>query len=558
MGVPARIPPSTRDPTAGRPVRSLAHRRWRVAGAILPFAALLLLGLLTLPSTGANGGFGPSAGPLLAPAPGAAAGPTLSLANATVASSEPAGFWGVNVRPYSSLGADASSAYAASGLEFVRWPGGAVVDRYNVTSNEIYNEDGTTYVPPSDVSDFAQWCRSVACHAIIGLPAEIDRPSTAAYYVAYIEQTVGFTPDYWEIGNEPSIWTHFGSPWNQWTASQDQNATPSTYAIVLHQYIAAIRTVDPQARLIGLGGVGTGSYGESSWISAAVRENGPNLSAISIHVYPAGGASASSVSVQQFYSTLSGNSALSVRVPTDRAAIGAACPLCHIALIVSELGSGTGGGPDNAYMAGFAVVPYLAAEFAQALQLNLSQVDLYAFESSYAGSMLSPSGQPTDVGTLYRTFLEPLRSEVLASDLTDPARGFYVLATRAGSGGATAILIANTNVTSTLSFQLRLPWVSPSSGSFTVWSPAESMPGTSTWTAPSPTSYRVGPESVGLIVLNGVSVWSHASPTATAPVLGLQLALPPTTAQGLLAFAAPTSLTFPCWAVATARRKDPL
>ncbi|MCI4340402.1 MAG: hypothetical protein L3J73_03950, partial [Thermoplasmata archaeon] len=462
-----------------------------------------------------------------------------------------------NVRPYYALGADESAAFSSSGLQVVRWPGGAVVDRYNVSANRIYNDDATSYFPPTNVSEFAQWCRSVSCRAMVGLPAEINDPATAAYYVAYIEKTVGFVPDSWEIGNEPTVWTHFGWSWSSWTTAQNQNATPSTYAQMLHRYIAAIRAVDPAARIVGLGGLGTGAWGETSWISAAVRANGANLSGVSIHVYPAGGSTPSVATPQQFFGTLTSPSALAVRVPADRAAIAAACRTCHIDLIASELGSGTDGGPYDAYMAAFPVVPYLAAEFVQALSLNLSQVDLFALEGTYDGSILNDSGVASSVATLYHTFLLPLRSNIVATNLTSLSRGFYVLATQAPIGGASAILVANTNLSAAMTFQLQIPGVTSGTGSFTTWTANGPAPIRASFAGAPPASFKVGPESVGLIVLNGGIVWDR--PTPSPPTgsfgLGLALALPAPTVQGILSLAAPTSLTFPCWAVAAARRR---
>ena len=105
-----------------------------------------------------------------------------------------------------------------------------MAERYNVTANVLTNDGGGVYSPPVNLSSFAAWCIQLGCHAIIQLPTEIASPSTAAFEVAYTEQVVRFIPDYWEIGNEPTTWTHFGIPWSQWNASQNYNATPLAFA----------------------------------------------------------------------------------------------------------------------------------------------------------------------------------------------------------------------------------------------------------------------------------------------------------------------------------------
>jgi hypothetical protein len=555
----ARTPTLYSVDRAGRPARSIPRAGFWLGGTILPLLAFALVALLAVPSASPSSTTTFQSGTQLPVSGPAFSGPTLSLVRPVVAGTDAPGFLGADVRPYYALGPQETSAWTASGLQFIRWPGGAVVDEYNVTANRIYYDNGNSYTPPTNVSTFSKWCGTVACHAIIGLPAEIDRPTTAASYVSYIEHSVGFTPDYWEIGNEPSVWTHFGTPWTRWNTTQDQNATPTSYALLLHQYIAAVRAVDPSAKFVGLGGLGTGAYGESTWITAAVRANGANLSALSIHVYPAGGSNAVNVTAQSFFGTLTGNSAISVRVPTDRAAIASACPSCHIALLATELGSGTSGGPYATYMSGFEVVPFLAAEVVQAAELKLTQIDLFAFESTYAGSILNGTGQPTAVATLYQSFLAPLRPQVLASNLTDPAKGIYVLPTRSAAGAYASILVANTNVSTPFVFQVLTPGGLPVSATFSVWTAGRTVPAVSTTSVADGVTYRVGPEGVALLEVGGGIVHQLPVPTPPGHPLGLSLALPAPTVQGVLSLAAPTSMTFPCWAVATARRRaDPL
>ena len=115
----------------------------------------------------------------------------------------------------------------------------------------------------TNLTSFVTWCETFGCHAILELPAEIDDPSTAAYDVSYTERVLAFHPSYWEIGNEPAIWTHFEIPWSEWNASQAQNATPEQFAQVVPAYNIAIHSVDPSAPIIGLGGVGTGAFAEA-------------------------------------------------------------------------------------------------------------------------------------------------------------------------------------------------------------------------------------------------------------------------------------------------------
>ena len=55
----------------------------------------------------------------------------------------------------------------------------------------------------------------------------MNEPAVAAAEVDYVVHTLGFEPSYWELGNEPVNWNHFGVPWAQWNLSQRLNATPA-------------------------------------------------------------------------------------------------------------------------------------------------------------------------------------------------------------------------------------------------------------------------------------------------------------------------------------------
>ena len=428
--------------------------------------------------------------------------PTLTV-GARVNWTVPDPFWGANVRVYYNLGANQTAAFTSSNLEFVRWPGGAVADEYNFTSNQIYGPGGATSSPSSNESDFAAWCRSVGCRPILQLPGEIDDPATAAYYVHYTVSTLRFHPAYWEIGNEPALWNHFGIPWASWNASQHVNATPTSYALLVQAYAKAIRAVDPTAQLIGLPGVGTGGYGETAWITDTVRLNGPNLSAVGIHVYPAGGAtSGTNVSDASFLATLTGSSSLAYRVPRDRAAIAAACPRCsNLPLFVTELGSGSLGGPYQSYMAGFDSVPYLAAEIAQAVQLQVVNVDLFALQGNYNGSILGPTGAPNDVGTLYSTMLSALQGGVLNYTLSAAPPSLYVVPTRNAAGTAYALLAVNVNA----SVPIRLAiagtgFPSTNAGSAWVWTSGLTAPISISWAnGLGPSTIALAPRGVVLI-----------------------------------------------------------
>lgn len=506
---------------------------------------LTFLGVVALSTPGASAGFvHPPVGGV-----GTATGlVAVPLSNGTPLGDLASTFWGANVRPYYSLGSTASATYAGAGLGVVRWPGGAVADRLNVTSNRIYNDSGTWYSPPQNESQFVTWCALVHCQAIVGLPGEIDQPAVAANEVAYTENVLHFTPLYWEIGNEPSQWTHFGSRWSDWNSAQSTNATPDSYAALVHSYVAAIRTVDPQARILGLPGVGTGAWGEGGWISASVRLNGPNLSGVAIHVYPAGGVVSGAPTLGGFYSTLSGNSAFAQRIPLDRAAIAAACPNCSaLPIIASEMGSGTQGAGYDAFMGGFADLPYLTTEVIEAATLNVSQIDLFAFQGSYGGSLLTNAGSPSLAARLYERVFVHLAPIVIASVSVPSVGGASAVLSRDLGGDQYSLPAANTNLSHAVTFVAKnASFSSATTGTLYTWTRNQSAPSALPWSGAVPPAVALPPESLGLLIVNASTTLlppTHLPavvPEWTGPYVpvtlaaGLVLAAPPSLGRPML------------------------
>lgn len=356
-------------------------------------------------------------------------------------------FWGANVGLNVPVSTTLTSAFLGTSATLVRWPGGAAGDALNYTTGILTNVSGAQYPAAMSLSAFVTWCRSVDCHALLELPGEIDDPATAAYYVRYTEGTLGFYPSYWEVGNEPAIWTHFGIPWSAWNASQTVNATPAAYAAMLHGYIAAIRAVDPTAAILGLPGVGTGMSGEATWIAATILANGPDLSGVGIHVYPAGATTLGNPTPSQFFANATGPRSFATRVAIDRATIASVdasdptLPLC-----VTELGSGNNpGGPDT-YLQGYDNVPFIASELLTGLDANVSQMDLTQVQTPQAGAWLDGNGSFHPLYTLYRAWLPDLGPIVEPARASVNAPGLFWTLTSNGSSGPTTLLVDNTNV----------------------------------------------------------------------------------------------------------------
>jgi hypothetical protein len=446
-------------------------------------------------------------------------------------------FWGGNIGTSSPLGSAFTGDAAGTPVNYYRWPGGQAGDGINYTSGVLTN--ATTGAPSNvttNLTSFTTWCVAIGCHAILQLPAEIDDPATAASYVEYTERVVGFQPSYWEIGNEPALWTHFGVPWSQWNSTQDLNATPDQFAQVVRLYDIAIHAVDPGAPIIGLGGVGTGAFEEAAWIRATVATNGPNLSAVAIHAYPAGTPPNGTATVAEFYSNLTGDRSLAVRVPMDRSAILEGCFTCTgLKLLVDEFGSASSFGSFSPFQAGFPQVPFVAHEIADGLDLGVAGMYLRQVVTPHSGSWFdSATGTTHPLFDLYNMVLPFLGDTVIPSIVAPADPSVAAAATEAGPNGSRSVLIVNGNATQPVTVHLAAALATPGVATVLTWNSTSALPVTTAQPLNASSSWQLPPMSL-LMVLT-----AHPTPPAAAdPLPALHPRPPPDLTGSTTAIARP-------------------
>lgn len=414
-------------------------------------------------------------------------------------------FWGGNVGTSSPLSGLFTGDAASTPVTYYRWPGGQAGDGINYTTGTLVNAtSGTLSNVTTNLTTFVTWCETFGCHAILELPAEIDNASTAAYDVWYTEKVLDFRPSYWEIGNEPAIWTHFQIPWSQWNASQDVNATPVEFAQLVRGYDIAIHQVDPAAPIIGLGGVGTGAYEEATWIKAVVAVNGPNLTAVAIHVYPAGTPPNGTATLTQFYSNLTGARSLTTRVIEDRAAILAACFTCTgLKLLVTEFGSASSPGSFSTFESGFPQVPFVAHEIAEGLDLGVTGMYLRQLATPHSGSWIDTAdGATHPLFELYNLILPVLGNYVLPTIVAPSFPSVAVAVTEPELNASRSILLVNANASEQVTVHLPAPIVNPGPGTVFAWNGSSAMPIDNSVTLNASSVWHLPPMSV-LLVLCG-------------------------------------------------------
>jgi len=397
--------------------------------------------VLDLPST-------MPAGSSAAPSAGPAASALLNVSPVVDARSLPYAFWGVNVNDMSPFTNADSAALLATPLKFLRFPGGLLGEELNYTSNIITSDNGTQYTPRTSIQQFIATCELMHCQAILQMPAEIDEPTTAAYYADYIVHTLNFQPAYWEIGNSPSGWVHFGVPWSKWGSQGGGNITPLPFASLVGTYIAAIKLVDPAGKFLALGSGMGPLYYDRSWVEDLAKIDGTLLTGISVHSYIMGGGPPNPT-WPELFANLNGVYSLPDQVTADRDYIQDVCPiLCaNLHIFVTEDNAAELSTYD-ALLTSFAGPLYLAAETTQALTLRVSNLDWFCYDCHFPGALSQSHLQWQLQYYLFKDLSKHLKNETLPATVTGPST-FYAAATYNSSGLALMMVNVN-NTTATL------------------------------------------------------------------------------------------------------------
>jgi hypothetical protein len=355
---------------------------------------------------------------------------------------ETPGYFSLNVASPDLAEAGVETLVAATGVTYMN--SGYAAEDVNQSAGIDYFGNGTSgpYHGEND-SEFIGFCEAIRCHATLAVPGEIDDPGAAAVTVRYVEQTLGFHPTYWEIGNEPVSWTHFGIPWARWTSNDDSTPTPLEYARMVQQYVIAIRSVDPAAQIIGLQS-DTGAPADSDWFTTLMQIDGPNLSAVAYHSY-AGGRGTPGESLAGFFGSLSKPGAFPLSYPATVDVVRAACESCDTRVLVGEYNSALLGNLTG-YATSYPEAPYVAAGLLEGLEENASQVTFYALQPSGNAGLLDSDNAPLPVYDDYSTFFPNVTLPWIdnATVVGGPA-GVFALVSH--NGTRASLLIVNTDTT---------------------------------------------------------------------------------------------------------------
>ncbi|MCI4355423.1 MAG: hypothetical protein L3K06_08685, partial [Thermoplasmata archaeon] len=303
--------------------------------------------------------------------------------------------------------------------------------------------------------------------------------------------------------------------------------SPSQYARVVQSYVAAIHRIDPVAPVLGLPGIGTGSFQETAWINATVALNGPNISGIAIHAYPAGAGPATPPTVEQFLQNASEPRALGSRLAVDRAAIAAALPSRpQLPIYVTELGTGLAAGTFAPFLYTFPSVPFVASEVVAALLYGAESIELAQVQTPHGGSWMDGNGTAHPLLALYTQLLPQLGTIAVPVDLTPSVPGVSALVTTAGPTGSVELLVVNTNSSVAAQLDLSASGLNLSAPTARwTWDGSTGSP-VSIDLAASPASWTLAPTSVLLLKVSAPLVPPPTVAPSATHVLPPSVAVP--------------------------------
>ena len=339
---------------------------------------------------------------------------------------------------------------------------------------------------------FKSWCysRTPHCQWLSYLPAEENDTRAAVHVAKWFHSVLGAVPTYWEFGNEPSAWVHYGKNYSTWSTSDHSAVTPLGYATMVHAYIQAVSALYPSDRYIGIEAACACSNAIAAQTAAL---NGPKLASMAYHSYPS--TLGSSTVLGKFLGLLASASNITSTFGQFSRAVGSACRTCaSIPLGLGEFQAG----PFYSFSPlsrGYGGVPFLTGSVIQALGANVSQLTVFDSNMLFDTSRRTPTFE----GLLFSRILANLTmgKDVQVSVTGSHVTGAWAILTQNGSHRS--LLVVNANALTALN--LTVPaGVFPvaHSGSYWSWSASTRLP-TAHLSVTLPSSYVVAPEGILLL-----------------------------------------------------------
>jgi PKD repeat protein len=425
-----------------------------------------------------------------------------SLVSGAVIATTPATFFSLNTVTDCSTciasNAGINSYLNSTPFHWVRY--GVDSDSCNISAAKSYSSSGVASAGCGyDLTSLKTWCEAQTphCHALLTLPGENNNSAEDAAIASWIVKTIGFQPAYWQIGNEPTGWTHYGIAWTKWKTTDASVPSPLAYAFDVKAAITAVAKVDPGAKFIGLE---TACSCNDLWFQDVAKIDGSSIAAIAYHSYPSDGST--TMSSTQLYALLASSHNLSTTYASVRSLVSGECTSCaKLPIFVNEYNAGPGWAPSTV-SGTYANAVFLAASVTQALRANVTQLSVYSLQTtatgSYGFSLMDAAGTVGPTGILYSKLLDHLTvGQVLGTQVKSAVGGVWSVVTK--NGTAETLMVVNSNQTSSIALSLGSAFPLTTKGAIYQWDPSLTTP---TTTSGLPASeYSIPPQGILLITI---------------------------------------------------------
>lgn len=364
------------------------------------------------------------------------------------AASQPANFWGMNIASDHSAGSNVAATLLETPTKVLVYPAGNLTERTDISTNTIYSPGSKIHAAVT-VQDFASYCKSISCTAIVELPMEIDNTTITADEAEYVVNTAGLRPAYFAYGNEPTGWRCFGISWAELAAGHPCNTGGTTASAFATETASAIQAVAsalgskaPPAMCLNEG-TGGGWQNDTPWLSALQSNviDNSSCAAYALHVKPAHSQTATPT-LANFYASLTGPQAL----PADYKNMSKLTD--GKPLYLTEVGWTT---PKSVYAPVFtgtwAENVLQSALVVQAMQNRIPDMGWFAWNE---GSSLHEYNA-SSFWSIYSTLFPKLGPTWYPTQFTGQ-RGVFAEATK--NGAAWSFLIVSTNISRTFHISL--------------------------------------------------------------------------------------------------------
>ena len=182
---------------------------------------------------------------------------------------------GSNYGPWIAVPADMLAAAFASGVQAIRFPGGAWGDRNDLK--------------PYHIDPFIDFCRQVGAIPTISVRLREGTPQQAADLVRYVNIENEYGVVYWSIGNEPTL---FAAELQTLGLANDYDT--EQFNTEWREFALAMKAVDPDIKLLGPE-IHQFNYDDNfnpkdsagrDWMTEFLKANGDLVDVITFHRYP--------------------------------------------------------------------------------------------------------------------------------------------------------------------------------------------------------------------------------------------------------------------------------